>query len=149
VDDGETSWRVRASDGGETGGYLSAEAPGLIEIELDCMARSRWERRQKSEWQMADQTAELRAIRAVPGNDRIKEDEPGEHIVGVKNADPIKSSRNNGLGRVSEAGEGYILLRAPNLRIIGPKGFKGGKTEDEIPDCTRANQKPSQVNHLL
>lgn len=121
----------------------------MVEIKLDGMARSRWEGRQKTEWQMADQTAELQAIRAVPGNDGIKRGEAGQNILGGKNADPIKSSRNNGLGGISEAGEGYVLLSAPNLRIIGPKGFKSGKTDDEIPNSARANQKPSQMNHLL
>lgn len=149
VEDGETSRRFRTSDGRKARSGSSAEAAGLVQIELDRMAGAGRKSRQELERQMADELAEFGAIGAVPGNDRIEGRKASHDVLGRQQAEAVKSSGDNGLGGIGEASQRYVWAGAPDFRIIGPERFERGKTDDEIANRTWANQKASQVNPLL
>jgi|GEM_PF-5532955 len=156
MDSRESPSNRRASNFGESRSGSSPEFPGLPEIELDRMSGARGQRGQKlkRQLQVSHEFAELRPVRAIPGNHRVEAAQALDRVVRRQQAHAIEPRCNNGLRRIREASQCYILARAPDFGAFRSQRFQRGQAHDEIangarPDQKATNQKLSQMNHQL
>ena len=103
----------------------------------------------KRQVQVFGELAEFRAVGSVPGDYGIEAAQTVDHIVGWEQPQPVKSRCNNGLRGIGEAGERYVLARAPDFGVVRAQRFECRQAEDEIADGACTNQKTGQVNHQL
>lgn len=125
---------------------------GLAAVELYGVGVAGGEGAEEAEGKagVRDQVAEVGAVGAVPGDDGVEGAEAFEDVVGGEEAEAVESGGDDGAGGIGEAGEGDVLLGAPDFRVIGgvsgAEGFHGGKADDEVADGAWPDQKTSHPN---
>jgi hypothetical protein len=151
VDDREGPLSRRAIDFRKSRCGARSELIGLFVIEVNGMSAAGRQRLQelKRQAKRTGELAEIRPIGPIPGNDGIEAPQTADHIVGWQQSEPVKSRCNNGLRRVSEAGNGNVLAGTPDFGVVRTQRFERRQADYKIADRTRSNQKACQMNHQL
>lgn len=156
MNDRESPRRCRAPDFRESRDWAAAELSRLFDVELNRMSVACRQRGQelKRQAQLLRELPEFRPIVPIPRNHRIEAPQTLDHVIPGEQSQPVKSRCNNGLRRIREARQRYILRRAPDFGVVGPQGFERRQAEYEIadgtwPDQEATNQKACQLNHQL
>ena len=83
----------------------------------------RWKGGEKSERQMPDRIAELRAVGSVPGIDGIESFQLRDPR-SFHHAEQVQARIGDGARAVGEAYQGKHGAGRPDLRVIGARGFE-------------------------